>query len=82
MGNDLEVDDYKNYYVILYTSKIDGKREGFLIGNEKQESALVSLGIWPFDNINVELSKDQILDTFNLLIHVTNEYDTICLITS
>lgn len=82
IGNDSLTLNYVNYYVVLFTSKLNGEKEGFLIGNEKKKDDLEILGMWPFNSIKDEISKDQILELFNQMINNTTKYDHICLITS
>ncbi|MFX1275139.1 MAG: hypothetical protein ACFFBP_09890 [Promethearchaeota archaeon] len=82
IGDYPNTNDYINYYVILYSSKLDGKKEGLLIGSEKKESDLVILGLWPFNSFKDDFSKEQILEIFNCLINMTNNYESISLISS
>ena len=69
-----------NYYlVILCTSKADGKKKGFLIGNVKNFGDII-IGIWPF-NIHVNnLTREKILYSINDVIEDPNKFSSISII--
>jgi hypothetical protein len=75
--------NYKfNYYIIvLFTSKRNNKKEGFLIGNVKKLGDIL-IGIWPFNNESYSFSREIILDKLNELFNQYNNFKSICLIYS
>ena len=79
IGNDSSRELYNYYYVLIYTSKSDSKKEGFLIGNVKKKGDII-IGVWPFNKQIVELSPEEILELFNNLIKKPHEYSNISLI--
>ena len=79
IGNESSRELYNYYYVLIYTSKSDGKKEGFLIGNVKKKGDVI-IGVWPFNKQIEELSPEEILEIFNNLIKKPHEYRNISLI--
>jgi len=72
--------NYKfNYYIILLiTSKVNNKREGFLIGNVKKLGDIL-IGIWPFNDESHSFSSD-ILERFHEIIREPSKFENISLI--
>ncbi|MBA7499348.1 hypothetical protein ES704_02089 [subsurface metagenome] len=71
-SGDVAINYNFNYYiVILYTSLLDGKKEGFLIGNVKKLGDIL-IGIWPFNQPNTQLTSDMILEKLDVLISSEN----------
>ncbi|MFW9781088.1 MAG: hypothetical protein ACFFFB_02255 [Candidatus Heimdallarchaeota archaeon] len=71
-----------NYYVIiLFISKKDNKKEGFLIGNIRKKGDIL-LGIWPFKKESKSLTIDDIKKVLNSLISKPQNFSKICLIYS
>ncbi len=69
-----------NYYiVILYITKLNENKKGFLIGNVKNKGDII-LGIWPFTQRSEILSSEEIDSIFNDLIAKPQNYSKICLI--
>jgi len=81
-GNNSMKLNYINYYVILFKSKIQGKKEAILIGSRKKENDLEILGIWPFNSKKEEITKARILELFNRILTNPDFYENICIITS
>ncbi len=77
VGKDSSRLSYIYYFIILYTS-IDGKKKGFLIGNEKKLGDIL-IGTWPF---NDEFPTEKISDTISNLVKNIENYKEICLISS
>jgi hypothetical protein len=71
--------DFNYYIVILYTSITDGKKEGFLVGNQKKLGDIL-IGIWPFNQENTPISSEHILKKLDLLTN-GNKFKDICVIT-
>ena len=71
-SGDLAITYNFNYYiVILYTSLLDEKKEGFLIGNVKKLGDIL-IGIWPFNQQYTQLTSELILEKFDRLISSEN----------
>ena len=71
-----------NYYIVLlYITKLNGKKKGFLIGNVKKRGDIL-LGIWPFTQKSDILTSEEIDSIFNDLIAKPQTYSKICLIYS
>lgn len=71
-----------NYYnMILFISKIDNSKMGFLIGNVKKKGDIL-LGIWPFTQELNTLNEDDIEKILNNLISKPLNFSKICLIYS
>ena len=69
-----------NYYIVLlYITKLNGNKKGFLIGNVKNKGDII-LGIWPFTQKSEILSSEEIDSIFNDLITKPQNYSKICLI--
>lgn len=78
-----KIDEFTiNYYVIiLFISKIDNNKMGFLIGNIKKKGDIL-LGIWPFKKESESLTIDEIKKILNNLISKPQNFSKICLIYS
>ncbi|MFX1443019.1 MAG: hypothetical protein ACFFHV_06355, partial [Promethearchaeota archaeon] len=63
VGKESSLLTYNYYFVILYKSK-DGKRKGFLIGNEKKSGDIL-MGTWPFTE---EFLSEKFFSTFSKLV--------------
>lgn len=71
-----------NYYIVLlYITKLNGNKKGFLIGNVKNKGDII-LGIWPFTQKSDILTSEEIDSIFNDLIAKPQNYRKICLIYS
>jgi len=71
-----------NYYIVLlYITKLNGNKKGFLIGNVKKLGDIL-LGIWPFTQKSNILASEEIDSIFNDLIAKPQNYSKICLIYS
>ncbi|MFW9830076.1 MAG: hypothetical protein ACFFAK_04050 [Promethearchaeota archaeon] len=71
-----------NYYIILlYITKLNGNKKGFLIGNIKKKGDIL-LGIWPFTEKSDITAPEEIDVIFNDLIAKPQNYSKICLIYS
>ncbi|MHA2430364.1 MAG: hypothetical protein ACXACC_04935 [Promethearchaeota archaeon] len=71
-----------NYYIVLlYITKLNGNKKGFLIGNVKKKGDIL-LGIWPFTQKSDILTSEEIDSIFNDLIAKPQNYSKICLIYS
>jgi len=71
-----------NYYIVLlYITKLNGNKKGFLIGNVKNRGDIL-LGIWPFTQKSDILTSEEIDSIFNDLIAKPQNYRKICLIYS
>ena len=79
IGNKKPIYSFNYYFLILYTYKKDGKREGFLVGNVKNWGDIV-IGLWPFNEKQIQAGSEQILDECHNLINNPQEYQNICLI--
>jgi hypothetical protein len=75
VGKESSLLTYNYYFIILYTS-LEGKKRGFLIGNEKKSGDIL-IGTWPF---NEEFSAEKVSDTIDSLVKNFNNYDKICII--
>ena len=68
-----------NYYIVILSTKlIDGKKEGFLVGNVKNMGNVL-LGEWPYNEENVSQSKDFYLQKMEFLTD-SSKYKNICII--
>lgn len=79
LGNPKSNYIFNFYLVILYTLKLKGKQQGYLIGNVKKWGYLI-IGVWPF---NIELStitEDDILKNLKDIVNNLTKYSKICLI--
>ncbi|KKM89397.1 hypothetical protein LCGC14_1249130, partial [marine sediment metagenome] len=79
LGNPKSNYIFNFYLVILYTLKLKGKQQGYLIGNVKKWGYLL-IGVWPF---NIELStitEDDILKNLKDIVNNLTKYSKICLI--
>ena len=81
IGSSSSQEKYDNYYVLVYTYKINKKKEGLLIGSSKKKGTFV-IGTWPFNKLVGETSVEKFLLIFNNLIKNTHEYSDISLILS
>jgi hypothetical protein len=79
IGNKKPIYSFNYYFLILYTYKKDGKREGFLVGNVKNWGDIV-IGLWPFNERQIQAGSEQILDECHNIINNPQEYQNICLI--
>lgn len=70
--------DFNYYIVILYTSITDGKKEGFLVGNQKKLGDIL-IGIWPFNQDSIQISSEHVLNKLDLLTN-SNKFKDICVI--
>lgn len=71
-----------NYYnIILFITKKDNCKMGFLIGNLKKKGNIL-LGIWPFTQELNTLTRDDIEKILNNLISKPQNFSKICLIYS
>ncbi len=71
-----------NYYIVLlYITKLNGNKKGFLIGNVKKRGDIL-LGIWPFTQKSDILTSEEIDSIFNDFIVKPQNYRKICLIYS
>jgi hypothetical protein len=69
-----------NYYIVLlFITKLDHQRKGFLIGNVKGKGDVL-LGIWPFTQKLEFSNSNKINKIFNDLIKKPENYNKICLI--
>jgi hypothetical protein len=69
-----------NYYIVLlFITKLDTQKKGFLIGNAKGSGDIL-LGIWPFTQDLEFSNSDKINNIFNDLIENPVNYNKICLI--
>lgn len=80
IGKTAPLQNYNYYFVILFTNKSDGKKEGYLIGNVKKLGDIL-IGIWPFNkDLLEESSATKITEKMNDLIKNPHEFNEICLI--
>lgn len=79
LGKVSSLPSYKNYLIILSITKLNGKKEGFLLANLKKFGDIV-IGIWPFNSQFTLLSPEEIIEKLNNLINNPQDYDRICLI--
>jgi hypothetical protein len=80
IGNPILDYSYNYFLVILCTSKLDGKKTGYLIGNVKNLGDII-IGVWPFNKQIKELTEDKVFDLFNEIIENPDKFSSICLIT-
>ncbi|UCD02260.1 MAG: hypothetical protein JSV23_04390 [Promethearchaeota archaeon] len=80
IGNPTVDYTYNYYLVVLYTTKSDGKKIGYLIGNVKKVGNII-IGVWPFNIQLKEITAEIVLETYNNIIENPNKYSNICLIT-
>jgi hypothetical protein len=81
IGED-EIDFTINYYIVLlFISKIDNNKMGFLIGNVKKKGDIL-LGIWPFTQELKSLTAEEVERILNNLISKPQNFSKICLIYS
>jgi hypothetical protein len=79
IGNPSVEYSYNYFLVILYTSKADGKKSGFLIGNVKNLGDVI-IGVWPFNmELNI-ISRENILNSFKEIMENPDKFSSICLI--
>lgn len=71
--------DYNYYLVILFTLKLGGEKQGYLIGNVKNVGDTI-IGVWPFNLQISELTPEIILENYNDIIKNHSNYSKICLI--
>jgi hypothetical protein len=81
IGNESSRKLYNSYYILIYTFKSNAKKEGYLIGNVKKKGDVI-IGVWPFNKQIVNLSPEEILESFSNLIKEPNDYSNISLILS
>lgn len=67
------------YIVLLFITKLDNQKKGFLIGNAKGRGDIL-LGIWPFTQELEFSNSDKINKIFNDLIEKPEKFNKICLI--
>jgi hypothetical protein len=79
VGNVKPQFDYNYYLVILFTLIPNGKKEGFLIGNVKNIGDII-IGIWPFNQQEMDLSPEIILNKSHEILKNTEKYNEICVI--
>jgi hypothetical protein len=79
IGNPSVEYSYNYYLVILCTSKADGKKKGFLIGNVKNLGDII-IGIWPFNMELQKATREIILNSFKEIIENPDKFSSICLI--
>ncbi len=80
IGNPTVDYPYNYYLVILYTSKSDTKKIGYLIGNVKNLGDII-IGVWPFNFHIKEITEDYVIKTCNDIIENPEKFSSICLIT-
>ncbi len=80
IGNPSVEYSYNYYLVILCTSKEDGKKRGFLIGNVKNLGDII-IGVWPFNMHLNNLTRENVLNSFKDIIENPDKFNSICLIT-
>ncbi|MFX0022826.1 MAG: hypothetical protein ACFE9S_10905 [Candidatus Hermodarchaeota archaeon] len=79
IGNPSVEYSFNYYLVILCTSRVDGKRKGFLIGNIKNLGDII-IGLWPF-NIHIKnLTREKILNSINVIIEDPYKFSSISII--
>jgi hypothetical protein len=79
---DLSVDySIKYYLVILFVTKSEEKRNGFLIANIKKIGDAL-IGIWPFTEKTATLTEDSIKQKFNDFINNHDKYKNLVIINS
>ncbi|MGV9172714.1 MAG: hypothetical protein ACOC4M_10975 [Promethearchaeia archaeon] len=76
--NGLPLKSYKQYLVLLFTSK-KGEKKGFLLGGNK-EGVFILLGIWPFNEIIEDTSSDIYYETLNHIQNNPHLYSKMCII--
>ena len=75
-----KVDYIYNYYlVLLFSTKLDEKKTGYLIGNIKKLGDII-IGVWPFNTQINDITGQKILETYNDIIKNPGNYSSICLI--
>ncbi|KKK42562.1 hypothetical protein LCGC14_0385740 [marine sediment metagenome] len=68
-----------NYYLINLFEKLNGEKQGYLIGNVNKLGDII-IGVWPFNQLLLELTPDVIINTFDEMIKSPNNYRKICII--
>ena len=79
IGNPTVDYNYNYYLVLLFSTKLDEKKKGYLIGNIKKLGDII-IGVWPFNTENNEITGQKILETYNDIIKNPKNYNSICLI--
>ncbi|KKN69662.1 hypothetical protein LCGC14_0438510 [marine sediment metagenome] len=68
-----------NYYLINLFERVNGEKQGYLIGNVNELGDIV-LGVWPFNRQLLKLTPDVIINTFDEMIKSPTNYRKICII--
>jgi len=68
-----------NYYLINLFEKVNGKKQGYLIGNVNKLGDII-IGVWPFNRQLLEVTPDVIINSFKEMIESPNNYRKICII--
>lgn len=79
LGNPKSNYIFNFYLVILYTLKLKGKQQGYLIGNVKKWGYLL-IGVWPFNIKLSTITEDDILKNLKDIVNNLTKYSKICLI--
>ncbi len=79
LGNPKSNYIFNFYLVILYTLKLKGKQQGYLIGNVKKWGYLL-IGVWPFNIELITITEDDILKNLKDIVNNLTKYSKICLI--
>ncbi len=80
LGDDAISTFYDNFYVVLYSTKEEGKKEGILLVTIKKKGTLL-IGTWPFNIAKRELTKENVNQLLGRFIDNPEEFKTICIIT-
>jgi len=68
-----------NYYLINLFENVNGKKQGYLIGNVNKLGDII-IGVWPFNRQLLEVTPDVIINSFKEMIESPNNYRKICII--
>ena len=79
IGNPSVEYSYNYFLVILYTSKADGEKNGFLIGNVKNLGDVI-IGVWPFNKELNNITEENVLNSLKDVIENPDKFSSICLI--
>ncbi|MFX1477181.1 MAG: hypothetical protein ACFFCI_03520 [Promethearchaeota archaeon] len=71
--------NYNYFLAILYILKKNGKKRGYLIGNVRNLGDII-IGIWPFDQVEDQLTPERILENYSNIINKPENYSNVCLI--
>ncbi len=79
VGNTNSIMSYKHFKVILFTSKYNNEKSGFLVGSHNKLGEIL-IGVYPFNREVDKISNGKFKEKFHDLINNSNDYIDICLI--